>query len=87
MAVFCYLQFFAPPYYSEGWGPYAFFRALEDSCAITQVSGLPPTRDSVGGPVEIQQRGTGRDSNSAMMCSHDGSDMSIEDLESGGRQS
>ncbi|KAI3777255.1 hypothetical protein L1987_47053 [Smallanthus sonchifolius] len=30
VATFCYLQFFAPPYHAEGWGPYAFFRALED---------------------------------------------------------
>ncbi|KAI7758146.1 hypothetical protein M8C21_010593 [Ambrosia artemisiifolia] len=82
MAVFCYLQFFAPPYYSEGWGPYAFFRALEDSCATAQVSELIPTRDNVG-QVEIQQHGFVRDNNPAMMCSLDGSDMSIEDFESG----
>ncbi|KAL7607128.1 hypothetical protein Lser_V15G19797 [Lactuca serriola] len=31
VATFCYLQFFAPPYHAEGWGPYAFFRALEES--------------------------------------------------------
>ncbi|KAI3954946.1 hypothetical protein MKW92_045032 [Papaver armeniacum] len=28
-ATFFYLQFFPPPYHKEGWGPYAYFRMLE----------------------------------------------------------
>ncbi|KAL1568385.1 putative lipid phosphate phosphatase 3, chloroplastic [Salvia divinorum] len=31
VATMCYLQFFPAPYHSEGWGPYAYFRALEES--------------------------------------------------------
>ncbi|PON34195.1 Lipid phosphate phosphatase [Parasponia andersonii] len=31
VATFCYCQFFPPPYHHEGWGPYAYFRALEES--------------------------------------------------------
>ncbi|GAA0149308.1 phosphatase [Lithospermum erythrorhizon] len=31
VATFCYLQYFPPPYHSECWGPYAYFRALEMS--------------------------------------------------------
>ncbi|KVH97606.1 lipid phosphate phosphatase 2-like isoform X1 [Cynara cardunculus var. scolymus] len=31
VATFCYLQFFPAPYHSEGWGPYAYFRALEET--------------------------------------------------------
>ncbi|XP_011076212.1 lipid phosphate phosphatase 2-like isoform X1 [Sesamum indicum] len=31
VASFCYLQFFPPPYDTEGWGPYAYFRAVEES--------------------------------------------------------
>ncbi|XP_022853080.1 lipid phosphate phosphatase 2-like [Olea europaea var. sylvestris] len=31
VATFCYLQFFPPPYHTEGWGPYAYFRAQEES--------------------------------------------------------
>nr|GEY15855.1 lipid phosphate phosphatase 2-like isoform X2 [Tanacetum cinerariifolium] len=81
MAIFCYLQFFAPPYHAEGWGPYASFRAPE-MCSNAQVSGPPPTCNSVG-QVEIQQRG--RNDSSAMVCSFDGSDMSLEDLETGRR--
>ncbi|KAI3796142.1 hypothetical protein L1987_38807 [Smallanthus sonchifolius] len=30
VATFCYLQFFPAPYHTEGWGPYAYFRALEE---------------------------------------------------------
>ncbi|XP_038886663.1 lipid phosphate phosphatase 2-like isoform X2 [Benincasa hispida] len=29
ISTFCYLQFFPPPYHSQGWGPYAYFRVLE----------------------------------------------------------
>ncbi|KAJ9540840.1 hypothetical protein OSB04_027346 [Centaurea solstitialis] len=71
VAIFCYLQFFAPPYHSEGWGPYAFFRALEESCANTsQVSGPRPTANTVG-EVEVQQ--------------HERNNNSADDLESGTR--
>ncbi|KAM0933104.1 putative phosphatidate phosphatase [Dioscorea sansibarensis] len=38
MATFCYLQFFPPPYHTEGWGPYAYFQMLEESRA----SGITP---------------------------------------------
>ncbi|KAL2233390.1 lipid phosphate phosphatase 2 [Sesamum indicum] len=31
VATFCYLQFFPPPYHTEGWGPYAYFRAVEEA--------------------------------------------------------
>ncbi|XP_058738118.1 lipid phosphate phosphatase 2-like [Vicia villosa] len=31
VATFCYSQFFPPPYNDDGWGPYAYFVALEES--------------------------------------------------------
>ncbi|EXB89365.1 Putative lipid phosphate phosphatase 3 [Morus notabilis] len=31
VATFCYCQFFALPYHEQGWRPYAYFRALEES--------------------------------------------------------
>ncbi|KAL2329526.1 hypothetical protein Fmac_017107 [Flemingia macrophylla] len=37
VATVCYLQFFPPPYHSEGWGPYAYFRMLEESTSLPQV--------------------------------------------------
>ncbi|KAF1888656.1 hypothetical protein Lal_00036695 [Lupinus albus] len=36
VATICYLQFFPPPYHSEGWGPYAYFRTLEELRGTTQ---------------------------------------------------
>ncbi|KAF8705053.1 hypothetical protein HU200_031311 [Digitaria exilis] len=30
MAVLCYLHFFPPPYHNQGWGPYAYFKMLEE---------------------------------------------------------
>ncbi|KAG0455028.1 hypothetical protein HPP92_023966 [Vanilla planifolia] len=35
VASFCYLQFFPPPYDSDGWGPHAYFRALEESRSVS----------------------------------------------------
>ncbi|KAF9674051.1 hypothetical protein SADUNF_Sadunf10G0087700 [Salix dunnii] len=35
VAAFCYAQFFPPPYNDDGWGPYAYFRALEESRSNT----------------------------------------------------
>ncbi|XP_050221000.1 lipid phosphate phosphatase 1-like [Mercurialis annua] len=29
VATFCYMQFFPAPYHEQGWGPYAYFQALE----------------------------------------------------------
>ncbi|KVI08845.1 Phosphatidic acid phosphatase/chloroperoxidase, N-terminal, partial [Cynara cardunculus var. scolymus] len=53
----------------KGWGPYAFFRALEESCANTsRVSGPPATNNTMG-EVEIQQ--------------HERNNNSADDLESG----
>ncbi|KAK9934683.1 hypothetical protein M0R45_021818 [Rubus argutus] len=31
VAAFCYRQFFPSPYQDEGWGPYAYFKALEET--------------------------------------------------------
>ncbi|XP_062110022.1 lipid phosphate phosphatase 2-like [Humulus lupulus] len=31
VATFCYCQFFPLPYHNDGWGPYAYFRALEET--------------------------------------------------------
>ncbi|XP_031477329.1 lipid phosphate phosphatase 2-like [Nymphaea colorata] len=36
VATFCYLQFFPAPYHPEGWGPYAYFRMLEERNAQGQ---------------------------------------------------
>lgn len=38
VATFCYLQFFPPPYHAEGWGPYAYFRVVEEARASAQAT-------------------------------------------------
>ncbi|XP_023746271.1 putative lipid phosphate phosphatase 3, chloroplastic isoform X2 [Lactuca sativa] len=48
VAIFCYLQFFPAPYHSEGWGPYAYFRALEETRSNRRVE------DSAVGEVGMQ---------------------------------
>lgn len=53
IATFCYLQFFAPPYHAEGWGPYAFFRALEESRFYTQESVHSVDRANVLSEVQV----------------------------------
>ncbi|KAJ9163308.1 hypothetical protein P3X46_022989 [Hevea brasiliensis] len=35
VSAFCYMQFFPAPYSEEGWGPYAYFQALEESRSNT----------------------------------------------------
>nr|GMD21936.1 lipid phosphate phosphatase 2-like [Ipomoea batatas] len=44
VSTFCYLQFFPAPYHTEGWGPYAYFRATEElnraSQRISPVNGM-----------------------------------------------
>ncbi|KAM0047690.1 putative phosphatidate phosphatase [Helianthus debilis subsp. tardiflorus] len=37
VATFCYLQFFPAPYHTEGWGPYAYFRAVEETRSTRRV--------------------------------------------------
>ncbi|XP_052198495.1 lipid phosphate phosphatase 2-like [Diospyros lotus] len=41
VASFCYLHFFPPPYHHNGWGPYAYFRALEECRLNSQVRHSP----------------------------------------------
>ncbi|CAH9146397.1 unnamed protein product [Cuscuta epithymum] len=41
VSTFCYLQFFPPPYHTQGWGPYAYFLAAEESPQrISPVGGM-----------------------------------------------
>ncbi|RZC61389.1 hypothetical protein C5167_023141 [Papaver somniferum] len=39
VASICYLQFFPPPYDTDGWGPFAYFQSLADS----QPAGVQPS--------------------------------------------
>ncbi|KAI4352175.1 hypothetical protein L6164_006452 [Bauhinia variegata] len=57
VAAFCYLQFFPPPYHPQGWGPYAYFRSLEDSPDSTQANNGQDSSNvqSAEGQVENQE--------------------------------
>ncbi|XP_010549902.1 PREDICTED: putative lipid phosphate phosphatase 3, chloroplastic isoform X2 [Tarenaya hassleriana] len=48
IATFCYLQFFPPPYHAEGWGPYAYFRVLEDSRTQVTIAVVPQHDQNAG---------------------------------------
>lgn len=86
VATLCYLQFFAPPYHPEGWGPYAFFRVLEEARAAAQDSEAMDNHNlqSTEAQVEIQQRE--RNNNASTGISSTGnSHFEADDLESGRR--
>ncbi|KAK7280421.1 hypothetical protein RJT34_25485 [Clitoria ternatea] len=38
VATFCYMQFFPAPYSNDGWGSYAYFRAMEETRANANVN-------------------------------------------------
>ncbi|KAK1390021.1 Lipid phosphate phosphatase [Heracleum sosnowskyi] len=40
VATMCYLQFFPPPYHTDGWGPYAHFDAVEESRSNAPANGF-----------------------------------------------
>ncbi|KAJ8758499.1 hypothetical protein K2173_000220 [Erythroxylum novogranatense] len=51
VATFCYIQFFPPPYHEDGWGPYAYFRALEESRSNTTPSQTVNALHTVNQPI------------------------------------
>ncbi|XP_022990866.1 lipid phosphate phosphatase 2-like isoform X1 [Cucurbita maxima] len=57
ISTFCYLQFFPPPYNSQGWGPYAYFRELEMLATNTR----PPTNCTFVVNQEDVERQTGNE--------------------------
>lgn len=74
VAMFCYLQFFPPPYHSQGCTPYAFSRAVEEFTSNSQTRpyangpntllALPPSdRPIFGDPLDFAERGRGQRNN------------------------
>ncbi|XP_058194290.1 lipid phosphate phosphatase 2-like [Rhododendron vialii] len=60
VATFCYLQFFPPPYDTDGWGPYAYFEALKEESQPNSQLGHPmygSNLDVVEAQVVNQQTG------------------------------
>ncbi|MCL7035660.1 hypothetical protein MKW94_002359 [Papaver nudicaule] len=46
VAIIFYLQFFPPPYHNQGWGPYAYFRMLEQ-LHNTNSARVEPQREQI----------------------------------------
>ncbi|KAK3031563.1 hypothetical protein RJ639_036362 [Escallonia herrerae] len=75
VATFCYLQFFPAPYHTKGWGPYAYFRAVEESHSNS--------RPVNAGEVEVANQQSGRSGNPFMPESPENARTSLVDVESG----
>ncbi|KAM7484598.1 hypothetical protein LguiA_000607 [Lonicera macranthoides] len=87
MAAFCYLQFFPPPYHTEGWGPYAYFREVGESRVNSQlanpVNGAADTQEMEFRALNQQSR---LNSNSvAPLSANRSSSLRLSDMESGSR--
>ncbi|PSS13442.1 Lipid phosphate phosphatase [Actinidia chinensis var. chinensis] len=84
VSTFCYLQFFPPPYQNEGWGPYAYFRALEESHANSHL-GHPVGESNVQfTEAQVVNQQTDRD-NHGLISGAVRNSSSMDDLESGRR--
>ncbi|KAG5521588.1 hypothetical protein RHGRI_033968 [Rhododendron griersonianum] len=57
VATFCYLQFFPPPYDTDGWGPYAYFEALKEESQPNSQLGHPMYGSNLEAQVVNQQTG------------------------------
>ncbi|KAK2981485.1 hypothetical protein RJ640_021926 [Escallonia rubra] len=75
VATFSYLQFFPAPYHTKGWGPYAYFRAVEEWRSNSRAVNA--------GEVEVANQQSGQNVNSFMPDSSENSRRSLVDVESG----
>ncbi|KAF3444306.1 hypothetical protein FNV43_RR13996 [Rhamnella rubrinervis] len=87
VATFCYLQFFPPPYHDEGWGPYAYFRVLEESRRNTQSPNTTNVHHEQASEAQDENQQEERRSNGFMglYLTNDDSSSTLEELESGRR--
>ncbi|XAR51509.1 Phosphatidate phosphatase [Bertholletia excelsa] len=83
VATFCYLQFFPPPWHADGWRPYAYFRALEESHAAGQEANTTNSLNVQATETQMESHQDERNSNQFMGLSLAGDSSSMqEDLES-----
>lgn len=84
VATFCYLQFFPPPYHVEGWGPYAYFRMLEELRTSAQAANNVHVQNEQPTEAHMESQRHERNSNAFIGISLAGDSSSTpEDLESG----
>ncbi|GMN28207.1 hypothetical protein TIFTF001_001962 [Ficus carica] len=87
VATFCYLQFFPPPYHEEGWGPYAYFRVLEESRSGTQATSMVnlPNAQATDSEVGNQEDANSSDGFMGLHLANHPSALTLEELEAGRR--
>ncbi|XP_034889570.1 lipid phosphate phosphatase 2 isoform X1 [Populus alba] len=84
VATFCYLQFFPPPYHPQGWGPYAYFRELEESGAYSQAAATVNPLNAEPLESHVESKEDDKDGFLGLHLARD-STMPLEDVESGRR--
>ncbi|XVF20730.1 hypothetical protein REPUB_Repub12eG0028000 [Reevesia pubescens] len=83
VATICYLQFFAPPYHANGWGPYAYFQVLEEALANTNATNVVNPKDSTAREVQVvNQEEEGSDNGFMGLHLARNSSSTLEDIES-----
>ncbi|KAJ4972794.1 hypothetical protein NE237_005968 [Protea cynaroides] len=82
VATFCYLQFFPPPYHPDGWGPYAFFRVLEESRSAAQPNNAVNALNVQIMEVETVQQGTLRANDFPRLSGAHDSSKALNEMES-----
>ncbi|KAK9272595.1 hypothetical protein L1049_002969 [Liquidambar formosana] len=86
VATFCYLQFFPPPYHAQGWGPYAYFKVLEESRASTQAANGVNSLNVHAGEAQVENQQDEGTNHTCMGLSLGGDSNSIlEEMEAGRR--
>ncbi|KAF8390089.1 hypothetical protein HHK36_024610 [Tetracentron sinense] len=85
VATFCYLQFFPSPYHTEGWGPHAYFRMLEELRGNTQPDNAVNSLSVQAMEVEVVNQQAERSSNARGSSEEHDSSPTLDEMESGRR--
>ncbi|TQD92472.1 hypothetical protein C1H46_022033 [Malus baccata] len=88
VASFCYRQFFPSPYHDQGWGPYAYFSALEETRILSHL-GVNPINNSprmqVTGAQNVNEQHIQNSDASAAFSGNRYTSIRMHEMESGGK--
>ncbi|KAK1552826.1 hypothetical protein Q3G72_024010 [Acer saccharum] len=86
VASICYLQFFPPPYNDDGWGPYAYFKAREESNANSNMGhSMNPLHVDIRETHVANQQTTRPNGNNAYTYEDSPPSSTLDGMESGRR--
>ncbi|KAK3189391.1 hypothetical protein Dsin_028952 [Dipteronia sinensis] len=86
VASICYLQFFPPPYNDDGWGPYAYFKAREESIPNSNMGhSMNPLHVEIRETHVANQQTTRPNGNNAYMYEDSPPSSTLDEMESGRR--